>query len=102
MAERRSPVDVPADAPVHWEGLPLDYRPTALRIGENPYALQVDCIRWRLLLEHGTLSADQARVLAADHPRNDRPIKPLREAPLPLGWATRSGTGLPGTDVLAR
>jgi carbonic anhydrase len=62
MSERQSPVDVPADAPVHEDDLAFDYRPTPLRIGDNPYALQVDCepgssvviegARWQLVQFH--------------------------------------------------
>ena len=43
MAEHQSPVDIPADAPVHHDGLELRYRPTPCVIAANPGAVQVDC-----------------------------------------------------------
>ena len=39
----QSPVDIPADAPVHAEGLILDYHPVPCTIAANPSAIQVDC-----------------------------------------------------------
>ncbi len=43
MAEHQSPVDIPPTAPVHRDGLRLDYGSIPLVVGDNPTAVQVDC-----------------------------------------------------------
>lgn len=42
-AERQSPVDIPPTAPIHRDGLELDYGSIPLVLGHNPAATQVDC-----------------------------------------------------------
>ncbi len=39
----QSPVDIPATAPIHREGLVLHYQPVPCTIAANPSAIQVDC-----------------------------------------------------------
>jgi carbonic anhydrase len=43
MRARQSPIDIPPSAPVHREGLDLDYGTIPLVVGDNPTAVQVDC-----------------------------------------------------------
>lgn len=43
MAEQQSPVDIPAGAPTHHDGLRLEYRPVPLAFAANDYAVQIDC-----------------------------------------------------------
>ena len=43
MAERQSPVDIPATAPTHDDGLEIAYLPQSLAFADNDYAVQVDC-----------------------------------------------------------
>ncbi len=43
MTDHQSPVDIPPTAPVHRDGLDLDYGTIPLVVGDNPTAVQVDC-----------------------------------------------------------
>ena len=43
MPDRQSPVDIPPTAPVHRDGLTLDYGTIPLVVGHHPTAVQIDC-----------------------------------------------------------